>query len=74
VLYDNVCIYVSWYDMPIFDKDKTLEELQETNEKKEIELSIAQKQAAIARLKQAGLSPKSFGNRWNEILAWLKAH
>ncbi len=55
-------------------KEKSLEELEEENERVSQELSLAQKQAAIKRLKQAGLTPKSFGNRWSAILAWLKSH
>ncbi len=63
--------------MPFFGigkKDLSIEELQEKDEKASIELSLAQKQAAIKRLKEAGLTPKSFGGNWSAILRWLRTH
>lgn len=55
-------------------REKSLEELQEANERADVELSLAQKQAAIKRLKAAGLSGKSFGWNWHSIISWLKTH
>lgn len=64
-----------------FEKKRTLEEAQEENERLQVEaeiedkqLSIAQKRAAILRLKQAGLTPKDFGGKWSAVVEWLKTH
>jgi len=51
---------------------RTLEEAQEENERLDVELSVAQKRAAIAKLKENGLSGKSFGWNWRAIWAWFK--
>lgn len=53
---------------------KTLEELQEEDESLTSEVSIAEKNAAIKRLRQEGLSPKHFGFNWQAIREWIKAH
>jgi len=55
------------------------EQLEGEDKVLDVELSIAQKKAAIAQLKQRGLSPKHFGNTalsstWRKIWSWLKAH
>lgn len=62
-------------------KEKTISEIEEEtekaqaeNKKLDVELSIAQKQAAMQRLKEKGLSPKDFGNRWSRIINWLRTH
>jgi hypothetical protein len=58
----------------IFKKEKQLSELEEEDERLGVELSIAQKNKAIAELKQRGLTPQHFGNNWSRILQWLKTH
>lgn len=58
----------------LFRRQKSIDELQAENDKVDLELSLAQKQAAIQKLKQAGLTPKDFGGRWKEIAAWLRNH
>ena len=60
--------------MPFWKPSRTLEESQEDNERLEVELSIEQKRAAIKKLKESGLTPKSFGGSWRSILAWLRTH
>ena len=40
----------------------------------DLELSAAQKRAALEKLKQAGLTSKDFGNKWREIWHWYKTH
>ena len=55
-------------------KELSLEELQEINEKREVQLSVAQKEAAIKKLKDAGLTKQSFGNSWSAIWDWVKKH
>ena len=61
--------------MPLgMGKKKTVDELQTENEQADLELSLTQKRAAIEKLKQAGLTPKSFGGRWKEIRNWLRTH
>ncbi len=62
-----------------FKHEPSLAELEETNERLDTELSVAQKRAAIARLKERGLTPKHFGNTassgtWQRIVSWLKSH
>lgn len=59
---------------------KSVSELEEETEEKEAEnryadqeLSLAQKKAAIARLKESGLSPSHFPS-WKAIINWIKAH
>ncbi len=55
-------------------RGKTLEELQEEDESLTSEVSIAEKKAAVRRLKQEGLSPKHFGFNWSAIKEWVKTH
>lgn len=59
-----------------FKKEKTLSELEEEDEKLEVELSVTQKRQAIAELKKRGLKPKHFGNPpdFKRIWNWLKTH
>lgn len=57
-----------------WQKQKTLDELQSENERLEVEYSVEQKRAAIRKLKENGLSPKSFGFNWSSIMSWLKTH
>ena len=54
-----------------FQRKPTLEEAQEEDARLDIELSIEQKKAALRKLKEAGLSPKSFGS-WRAIINWLR--
>ena len=67
--------------MSFLKREKTLAEIEEETEKEQavnrkldVELSIAQKKAAIQRLKEAGLTPKSFGGNWKRIFNWIKTH
>ena len=60
---------------------KSLQKLEEETEYTEAEnrlaeneLSLAQKKAATARLKESGLSPKHFGFDWTKIMNWIKTH
>jgi hypothetical protein len=63
-----------------FQTHKSLEELEEENERQELELSIAQKKALIARLKARGGNPNDFkkgkgkGFSFSAITNWLKTH
>ena len=64
-----------------FKQPKSLSEVEQDTEKLSAEnenlgtqLSIAQKKVAIAKLKQAGLTPKHFNFDWSKILQWLKTH
>jgi hypothetical protein len=61
-----------------WESSDTVENLQEQLEKNELrvknlefELSIAQRQAAIKKLQESGLTPKSFNNDWKRIWAWV---
>jgi hypothetical protein len=61
--------------MGILDKFKSepsIEQLQEKNERAEVELSLEQKRAAIRQLKESGLKPKDFGFNWQSILSWIR--
>jgi len=58
--------------LPFLHKEETLEELQEKNERLDVELTVAQKEAAKARLKQAGLTGKSFNWDWSRIWKWVR--
>ncbi len=67
--------------MNIFKKNKSLSEteeeterLQAENEKESVQLSIAQKRAAIAELKKRGLTAKHFSFDFSRIISWLKTH
>jgi hypothetical protein len=61
--------------MPLpWERKRTLEEVQAENERLDVELSVEQKRAAIKKLKENGLTPKSFGGSWQSIIKWLKTH
>ncbi len=63
--------------MPVslpWQHQKSFEEAQEEDERLGVELSIEQKRAAIRKLKQAGLTGKSFGWNWASIKEWLRTH
>lgn len=55
-------------------KYRTLEEAQADDELATVELSLAQKRAAIKRLEAAGLSGSHFSWNWAAIKNWLKNH
>lgn len=59
--------------IPFLQRSKSLEELQEENEKAEVEYSLEQKRAMIRELKKRGVDAKSFGT-WGAIKNWLKTH
>ena len=61
-------------------KEESVEELEEKNARLEevdkqtdYELSIAEKKAAIARLKERGLNVKQVGG-WKGVMNWVKSH
>lgn len=54
-----------------WDRKKSLSELQEESDRLDVEISIKQKEAAIARLRAHGLKPADFGS-WESIFAWLR--
>jgi hypothetical protein len=66
--------------MPLFKpSEPSLEELQEREETlrvkartKDLELTIAQKEAALKKLREAGLSGASFGWNWSSIKNWVR--
>jgi hypothetical protein len=58
----------------IEEVEQETEELEANNRNAEVELSYVQKKAAIARLKESGLTPKHFDFSWPRILAWIKSH
>lgn len=65
----------------LFQRHKSLSEIEEETEELEAEnkkvgeeLSIAEKRAAIARLKESGLKPKHFGFDWQAIKNFVKKH
>lgn len=60
--------------LPWQKQHRTLEEAQAEDELATVELSLAQKRAAIKRLEAAGLSGKTFNWNWTAIKAWLKNH
>ncbi len=63
-----------------FKSQKSLEELEEENDRQELELSIAQKKALIAKLKARGADPNHFKDgkkgkfNFASITNWLKNH
>ena len=67
--------------MTLFKRQKSLSEMEEATERLDAEneqlgtqLSIASKRAAIAKLKERGLSPSHFNFDYKKIIAWLKTH
>jgi len=67
--------------MPLFQREKSLAELEEDSERGRAEdellgtkLSIAQKREAIRQLKERGLTAKHFGFDFGKIIKWLKSH
>lgn len=69
------------YSLPFLHKEKTISEIEEDTEKKEVELrnanvelTLEEKKAAIARLKQSGLKPSNFAFDWGRIKQWIKSH
>ena len=67
-------------DIPFFKRQKTVEELEEEIRRKqkvkeagELDFTIEQKREMLKRLKEKGVSKKSFGN-WHSAWEWLKKH
>ena len=60
----------------IFGKKKqSLDELQEENDRLEMELSVEQKRAMLAKLRANGLSVnKDFGGKLADAWRWFKSH
>lgn len=79
---------MGYLDLAFLKRKKTLEEIRDENERKQAEeesanldFSIAQKRAMIAKLKQQGVSYKSFSNNgktsgiaWSQLWNWFKTH
>jgi hypothetical protein len=64
-----------WKSKPsLVELEEETEHLEAENKKTSVELSVAQKREAIARLKERGLSPKNFSFDFRRILNWLKTH
>ena len=57
-----------------WQKQKTLEEAQQENERLDVELSIAQKRAMLAKLKANGLTTRDFGGSLKKAWQWFKTH
>lgn len=64
-----------------FERQKTLAELQEEDEIRTTELSIAKKEALISELRARGAHWQQFsvdgtkkGVSWEKVKAWIKAH
>jgi hypothetical protein len=58
-----------------WEKSESLENLQETEQRRSVELSIAEKEAVIARLRKEGLSlKKSFGGSLSAAWNWFRSH
>ena len=65
--------------MGFFGQRKSLDELEEENERAELEYSIAQKKQMIKELKERGGNPNDFkekgsGINFKKIFDWLKTH
>jgi hypothetical protein len=62
----------------MFDKPKSLDELEEEEEEYDLKLSIAQKRAAIRELEKRGQNPNhfKFGGKFDfmKIFRWLREH
>lgn len=64
-----------WKSKPsLVELEEETEHLEAENKKTSVELSVAQKREAIARLKERGLAPKHFGFDFKRIVSWLKEH
>ncbi len=58
---------------------KSMEELQQENERLEVEYSVEEKKAMIRELRQRGQDPQHFkdgkgGINFSKVWAWLKTH
>jgi hypothetical protein len=64
--------------MPLFKQEKTLDELEEEQERTGAEVTLAQKKLQLQllndRLKPHGLTMKSFGGSIKAAIGWLKTH
>lgn len=60
--------------IPFINREKSLSDLQEEDEKLSVEYTVEQKRAAIRELKKRGVDPKSFGWNISSIISWLKTH
>jgi len=63
----------------ITELEQETERLEVEDRKSELEYSIAERKAMIAKLKDRGLTPKHFGDTsqgstWKNIWNWLKTH
>lgn len=57
-----------------FHKEKSLEDLEEEDEKVSHEYSIAQKKALIRAANKRGVNIKSFGGNFSALVKWFKTH
>ena len=58
----------------ISEIEEETEQLEAENRKEELNLSVYEKRAAIARLKQDGLKPAHFSFDWKNIMNYIKSH
>lgn len=49
-----------------------IERLEAEAKRKDLELTVAQKNMMLARLKSQGVDAKSFGGSWTAIRNWLR--
>jgi hypothetical protein len=60
--------------IPFIQREKTIDELQDEEERTNLQYSIEQKRAAIREAKKRGVSLKSFGGSFSSLIKWLKEH
>lgn len=57
-----------------FQKEKSIDELREEDERVDLQYSIEQKRAAIREAKRRGVDVKSFGGNISALIKWIKTH
>jgi len=60
--------------IPFIQREKTYEELQAEKERLDVEISVLERRRIAKKLRENGLTLKSFGNNIKEALQWLKNH
>jgi len=61
--------------LPFGKQEKSVEELQEENERLELEYSVEEKKLAIAKMKSAGLNfQRDFGGSLKSLIQWWRTH
>lgn len=59
-------------DLETLEADE--QRLQVRARNKALEVSIAEKEAMLKKLREAGLTSGTFGGSWQKIRAWIKSH